>query len=208
MTKQTEPQFASMDVVVMKKVELLETLVKNKAKHDTLYQISVSGYWELANTILEKKRTELLTSLVELKDDVKYQLDKIQTKIENKQELPSSIYYHGFSWNNGLNLQYPENHTNDYERAIRMMNSSIYEEVQLTVAQYDQYVLNNWEWKNKFLIASNNILGNISGCYFTNPGVTGYLNGSIGQKDIALNTVYNNSASSFEKEIHSKNFNF
>jgi hypothetical protein len=154
--KTTEPKsFASMHEVVMKKDELVKALIENKAKHDALYEASVIGYWELAKEKLEEKKKTLDKAVEELKDDVNHQLGKLERKLEEKELLPHAVAFHGFRWDSSLGLQFPENHTKEYERAIRMMNASVYDEVKLSEHEFDSYVLNNWEWKNKFVVSNS-----------------------------------------------------
>ena len=149
-----DKNFASMNEVVMKKEELIQALLENKARHDTLYEASVIGYWELAKEKLEEKKKTLDKAVEELRDDVFHQLGKIEKALEAKEILPHAVSFHGFKWDSTLNLQYPENHTKDYERAIRMMQASVYDEVRLSEHEFDAYVLNNWDWKNKFMVSN------------------------------------------------------
>jgi hypothetical protein len=147
-------KIASMNEVVMKKEELLKVLIENKAKHDTIYDAAVVGYWDAAKDRLTQKRKELSTALKEFGEDVDTQFSRLSKKIEAKEVLPYSIAVRGLQWATNLDLVFPENHTKDYERAIRMMQASIYDEVRLSEQEFDSYVLNNWDWKEKF-IASN-----------------------------------------------------
>jgi gas vesicle protein len=148
----TDPtkQFASMDEVVMKKSELLTYLIENKAKHDVILTTAIAGYWEIASAKIEEKREKLIESVSNWKEDVNRELDKVQDKINNKQTLPKSVNFNLINISSDLGLVYPQDHSREYERAIRMMKSSVYDEVRLTVEQYDAYVLNNWEWKQNF----------------------------------------------------------
>jgi len=201
MNNQETPK-ASMQEVVMKKEKLIKSLIENKAKHDTLFEIAVQGYWEKAKEKLEEKSKTLTISVKELENDIKYQLNKIYTKLEQKETLPSSISYHGFTWNSSLNLPYPENHSNDYERAIRMMQSSIYDEVKLSENEYDRYVLNNWEWKQSFI--NNNIQYTaMTGSFIMPTNLTMYSGYAP-----PLNKVYNTASLIYAKEITNNRIKF
>lgn len=155
MTNNTEIKLASMNEVVMKKDELVKVLEENKAKHDVLYETAVAGYWELAKEKLAEKKGKLDAALEELKGDVLHEVGKLEKKLDAKEVLPYSIACHGFKWDSALGLVYPENHTKDYDRAIRMMKASIYDEVKLSEGEFDAYVLNDWEWKQKFLLSNS-----------------------------------------------------
>ena len=49
-----------------------------------------------------------------------------------------------------LNLHLPENHENDYKAAIKMVELSSREEIQLTEDEFMQYVMNQWNWLSSF----------------------------------------------------------
>jgi hypothetical protein len=167
-----EPQFANMQVIVMKKEELINTLVENKAKHDVLLEAAIAGYWKLAQEKIDEKRKQLKTSVGEFVEDVETQLRRTESKINKKEVLPSSLSYDALNFSSHLNLVHPTSHGSDYERAIRMMKASIYDEVKLTEHEFDQYVLNNWSWKAQFVASNSSYVSkgsafiNSTGCYF------------------------------------------
>ena len=53
-----------------------------------------------------------------------------------------------------VSLPVPEDHTDDYDRVIAQMNWDIREEIELTSREFDQYVRDNWTWKQEFLTTS------------------------------------------------------
>ncbi len=165
-TIKQEPPKATTHEVVMRKSELIEILIGNKARHDAAFDASIQGYWSLAQEKLEEKRKSLKGAVKDLEKEISFRLDQAKEKINNKETLPNQISYSSFTWNSQLGLIYPENHSNDYERVIRMMQASVYDEVRLTEQEFDTYVLNNWEWKKNF-IANN----------------SAYVNKSISSKD-------------------------
>lgn len=48
-------------------------------------------------------------------------------------------------------LPVPENHSDDYERVLSMLRMDTRDEVQLDGRSFDQYVRDNWTWKQEFL---------------------------------------------------------
>lgn len=176
---------ASMNEVVMRKEELLNVLIENKAKHDAIYDAAVAGYWETAQEKLQEKRRQLSLALEEFGQDVETQFKRLENKVEKKEILPYSIQVRGLQWATNLDLIFPENHTKDYERAIRMMQASIYNEVRLSEQEFDSYVLNNWEWKEKFLASNSYYVDNIRG----KKGVLG-LAGPAGPIGSGHNEIY------------------
>lgn len=49
-----------------------------------------------------------------------------------------------------VSLPVPEDHTDDYDRALTSLEWSIFDEVELTMREFDQYVRDNWSWKGEF----------------------------------------------------------
>jgi hypothetical protein len=52
-----------------------------------------------------------------------------------------------------LDLPTPEDHTGDYDTAIEMLDWTVLDEVELTQHEFQQFVLDDWGWKQTF--ASN-----------------------------------------------------
>ena len=50
-----------------------------------------------------------------------------------------------------LSLPAPQDHTTDYDRAIRMLEMSVDDTVDIMAHEFDQYVMDNWQWKAQFL---------------------------------------------------------
>ena len=53
-----------------------------------------------------------------------------------------------------VTLPVPEDHTKDYDRAIKMLEMSVDLEIELSEKDFKQYVLDDWSWQQDFL-ASN-----------------------------------------------------
>ncbi len=49
-----------------------------------------------------------------------------------------------------IGLEMPENHEEDYVRAIEMCDWEVSEEVELSEGEFRQYVQDKWSWKNVF----------------------------------------------------------
>jgi len=61
------------------------------------------------------------------------------TNVKNHQEI-----------DNYLGLSTPENHADDYVRAISMIQLSENDVLQLTEQEFDAYVRNQWGWRKSF----------------------------------------------------------
>lgn len=49
-----------------------------------------------------------------------------------------------------VSLPVPEDHTDDYNRALTSLEWSIFDEVELSMREFDMYVRDNWTWKGEF----------------------------------------------------------
>lgn len=49
-----------------------------------------------------------------------------------------------------VQLPVPEDHTDDYDRAIATLEWTVFDEVELSIREFDMYVRDNWAWKNEF----------------------------------------------------------
>jgi hypothetical protein len=52
-----------------------------------------------------------------------------------------------------LNLPWPEEHTQDYDRALQMLHWHQGDEIELTESEFTQYIQDDWGWRQSF--ASN-----------------------------------------------------
>ena len=108
---------ASMEQVVVKKDQLREDLVKNKAAHRAEFEKALEGY-----------RTRCIELLEEHIDRIK------KGKVEVVQVF----------------LPVPEDHTDDYDKALLTLDWTVFDEVVLSIREFDMYVRDNWSWKNEF----------------------------------------------------------
>lgn len=59
---------------------------------------------------------------------------------------------------NYLNLSFPENHEEDYNRVIQMVELSSDAILNLSQTEFSQYVRNNWNWRQSFLGTNSNYI--------------------------------------------------
>ena len=50
-----------------------------------------------------------------------------------------------------LRLPVPEDHTDDYDRIIRMVNLSVEENIALSESDIAKYVMDDWQWKQAWI---------------------------------------------------------
>ena len=54
-----------------------------------------------------------------------------------------------------INLQEPVDKRDDYDRVIKMLEMSADAVIELDSHEFDQYVMDNWEWKNHAIFANS-----------------------------------------------------
>jgi len=57
-----------------------------------------------------------------------------------------------------LSFPMPKDHSEDYKKAIRMIEMTTDEVIELTESQFDKLVMDNWGWKSD-LIATSSVYG-------------------------------------------------
>ena len=68
-----------------------------------------------------------------------------------------------------VDLQKPENHSDDYEVAIRMLEMETRTEIELTDDEFAKFVLNKWRWITSFYSSFSSNTG-----YSGYTGISGY----------------------------------
>ncbi len=53
-----------------------------------------------------------------------------------------------------IGLIQPEDHTRDYDRVIQMLTMSIDDEIELSSHDFDRYVMDRWEWSEKWAVTN------------------------------------------------------
>lgn len=53
-----------------------------------------------------------------------------------------------------VQIPFPEDHTKDYDRAIKMLEMSVEDHVLMDETSFQQYVMDDWHWKRQFLHAN------------------------------------------------------
>lgn len=58
--------------------------------------------------------------------------------------------------------QAPQDHTNDYNLVIRMLEMDVSKQVELDVQQFTNYVDDNWNWKQQFVTSNAKYAASLS----------------------------------------------
>lgn len=57
-----------------------------------------------------------------------------------------------------IGLPVPEDHTDDYDRVLRMLDLSVDEQIELTEADVAMYVQDDWAWKRNWAASTTSYL--------------------------------------------------
>ncbi len=142
MGEQERIQYGFQSVVVEKDA-LVSTLNSNKAKHVAEFSKSSELYGEALTAYFNGVKEEAEKSIKILSEKGKELTPRITTLIA---------------------VQKPVSHEKDYVMAIRMLEMSVDKKVQLSTQEFNQYVLDEWSWKQAFTSNFNAIS---SGCYIS-----------------------------------------
>lgn len=95
-----------------------------------------------ANAVKHVKEYE--TALGVYKTDVVEKLAKMlkAAKVEAQKDKPAFDLF--------VNLVEPQSYQDSYSTAIKMLEMSTDEVIELTAAEFSQYVEDNWSWKHQF----------------------------------------------------------
>ncbi len=81
------------------------------------------------------------------REEVIIELDKMLSDARNGRQIIRSI-----------SMPEPIDHTSDYDRIISMLEMSVDDYIDLTANEFEQYVLDNWAWKEFALLTNTQYL--------------------------------------------------
>jgi len=128
----------SMDTVRVGRIELLSKIRDNRKIHLDEYEASVVIY----------------------KDAVLKWLGEVETEAAEHVLLVTNLEPHEVLTNDALDTQFycpatePFNKLRDYDRVIGMLEMCVDDTIELTVQEYNNYILDEWVWKNSFVTGS------------------------------------------------------
>lgn len=115
-----------MKTVSVSKVELLAALKKNRDNHNAIYMEAAEGYRARAIELLKET------------------LDKYNGARPDAKAVRLYVY-----------LDAPEDHTADYDAVMAMLEWAREDFIQIDEETFRKYVLDDWNWKQSFLMANS-----------------------------------------------------
>lgn len=101
------------------------------------------------------KKSELLHALKQNLDEHAAQLitfqDERNTEMLNRLQAVLNEVSEGRQGPESLHFPKAPDHREDYRRAIRMVEMSVDDTIELDMHEFNQYVMDNWGWKENFL---------------------------------------------------------
>lgn len=116
--------------ITVERKALIATLKANLEKHKADYQEALSEY-----------HAQLLKDLAKAQKLVKKTVNPVDLK------------------NFKLANKFPENHENDYEEIIGMLEQSVEDTIVIDSEAYRAYYMDNWAWKTSFVALKNSYIG-------------------------------------------------
>lgn len=129
--------------VTVNRIKLLETLKANRDKHQSDYHDSLAGYKEQAKDALAKKVERARQSIDDNAEIISRKIDKFDPEepLANTVIVMQQISFQ---------LEVPKDHTRSYDVAIQMAEWEVGETIELTQSQFQCFVMDDWDWKQKF----------------------------------------------------------
>jgi hypothetical protein len=127
-----------LSTVRVSKKFLLTTLKTNRDKHEKAW-----------NGIMDVRQKKLIEDYEALYDKIKEQINKRLEKIKaDRNYTPSALKTH-------VEAPRPEKHTKDYDQVITLVGASLDSEFELSSSEFNQYVNDDWSWKNSFILTAS-----------------------------------------------------
>lgn len=119
---------------------------------------------QFGQSIIHVKRNELLKRVTTNRDAHKQEFEKAMRGYEKAvrkwfEERLAEIKEGRNYFETAFRGPVPQNHTEDYDRVIDMLQMEIREELEIDEQQFAQYVRDDWGWKNQFILTNSSYGG-------------------------------------------------
>lgn len=131
--------------VTVNREKLLETLKANREKHQKDYDEAVAGYKSIATERLQKLMSKSVEAVKDNYDMLLKKLSKFDpSSVDTFDDRVVLVQAMSFD------LKVPKNHVSSYDVAIKMAEWEVNETVELTQAQFQCFVMDDWDWQEEF----------------------------------------------------------
>lgn len=129
---------SAVKIILIERSRLQGTLTANLEIHKKEYAEARLGY--------ESKRLELIRTLAEQ--------TLFASKRENQTDEARKAVHEAYA--EFSRLEKPQDHSNDYEQAIALMEWETRDKVEVSISDFERFVRDNWGWKGQFKLAHTN----------------------------------------------------
>lgn len=131
--------------VTVNRLDLIAKLKANQSLHIEKFNTAVAGYVFAAEEQLQQAFDEAMLDARRRFEDIKGKLNRFDPERPNKMPSAWSVCS-GVS----LSIPVPANFSEMYGTAIEMMEWDTRAEVELTYAEFQCFVQDEWDWKTEF----------------------------------------------------------
>lgn len=161
----------SLQEVKVARMSVLEIVKENKKKHDAIFTDAVEGFWTEAEKSLKKTEKDQISAwekahkdqLKKMRKQLRDNKKNLKEQIKKELDLVSKRRKDGpFQY---MRNPYPENHADDYIGTIRRLELCVDKEVELDTTEFDKFIRNKWEWRDRFLTSNTGYVNS----YYSSP---------------------------------------
>jgi hypothetical protein len=121
-----------MRTITVQKAMLVDVLKNNRETHQDDFDLAYEGFRQKA-------------------------MDNVETLLERLRKAP-----HGEPVQLWIQLEPPQNHIEDYDRALQMCEWEVGDQMELTETEFQQLVQDDWTWKQQFSTSNKLYTGSAS----------------------------------------------
>lgn len=136
--------------VQVRRIELIDTLKKNRQKHLDEFNAAVAGYKDVATKKLEEAARDIHKRVDE-------QILKAQNRINEFSQETMDEYHDYLTLLEAvtINLTVPKSYIEAYDTAIAMFEFETRSEVDLSGAEFQCFCRDVWDWTPQFLLSNS-----------------------------------------------------
>lgn len=125
-----------------------------------MFEMNAGNLMNSVKLTKEELLSNVIANLDKHKIDVSDALELRRETIAKsfKQQLKEMEFDVDFQPKEHLSFPMPKDHSEDYKKAIRMIEMTTDEVIELSESQFDKLVMDNWGWKSD-LIATSSVYG-------------------------------------------------
>lgn len=138
-------------IVRVNRQSLIKTLQENLKKHVADYEEAVAGYRDMGIAKLKERHAETVSKLEENYKKVSEVINAFDPKDPNFSASDDIVLLDRVS----VRLRVPRSYAKDYEMAIDMATWDTRDELELSGAEFQCFIRDQWDWSHDFTTVSS-----------------------------------------------------